>query len=129
MRGSCIRRAAGVLVTTAPAAARPAGWLTAMWPGAGEAPGHKALARSQSVRSGPRGRICGRGASRVPERLAHGKDDPPGYAVAHPGGRGVPGAQRGQDAHVATDLDDVRVGREVPDEQNDLGRLQGQEHR
>src|ERR1035438_583887 len=53
--------------------------------------------------------------------------------AAHPGGdpgpRGFPGGRRGDDADVAAYLDRVGVAAEVPDEQDDLGDLQGEEDR
>src|ERR1039457_1582311 len=65
---------------------------------------------------------------RAEDRLADGRRQPAAHPVGDTGRRGVPGGQRGDDADVAADLDDVGVAAEVPDEQDDLGDLQGQEY-
>src|ERR1019366_7565612 len=65
---------------------------------------------------------------RAEDRLADGHRQPAAHPVGDTGRRGVPGGQRGDDADVAADLDDVGVAAEVPDEQDDLGELQGEEY-
>src|ERR1019366_1911486 len=65
---------------------------------------------------------------RTEDRLADRHRQPAAHAVGDTGRRGVPGGQCGDEADVAADLDDVGVAVEVPDEQDDLGELQGEEY-